>query len=114
MSLARFTTGLAVTVAGAETAVSVENVNLIGLLAAGIGAVVMAMSWLERRQEKKITDHEATEFARQDIRDKLENERHDHIMSEIRHVKDLVEFKTEIRSLRQDLRAALPELEKAG
>lgn len=80
-------------------AITTEHITLLAILAAGISTVIGAVTWVEKKIEKKISSHESREFEKYEAREKLEAERHARIMAEIGHVKEMVDIEGKLRQL---------------
>lgn len=104
---------LAVASEPALTGISEDHVALIASLVAFTTTVAGGLAWLDKRMERKIKAHEEAEFqkgeterkAREEletVRAKLEAERHEGILRELGHVKELVDLRGEIRRLREE------------
>lgn len=85
----------------AVAGVSDEHATTVATIGVGIGIVAAAIAWFDARIEKRLKAHELAEFAKQDARDKLDAERHRGLLSEISHVKDLIDLKGEIKAMRR-------------
>lgn len=99
VGLVALSSGGVIAVAGIPT----EHATTVATIGVGIGVVAAAIAWFDSRVEKRLKTHESAEFAKQDARDKLDAERHRGLLAEISHVKELIDLRGEIRSMRRRL-----------
>ena len=79
-------------------------VGLVGL----VGTVASGIAFYDRRVEKRLSEHEQKEFDKDEARDRLDEARHAHLLSEIAHVRELVDVRDQLRQLRAELPAHTP------
>lgn len=78
-----------------------EHATTAATIGVFIAVIAAAIAWFDSRVEKRLSAHEKAEFERIAARDKLEEERHRGLMNEIGHVKELIDLRGEIRSMRR-------------
>lgn len=97
-ALGKSGTALAVAGATTEIAVSGEVVTTLGILAAVVGTVIAILAFFDRRMKGQLTSHEKAEFERSDARDRLDAERNQRLHDELRHLRELINVRDEVRA----------------
>ena len=97
-----------------------DHATLIASMVTAVTVIAGGLAWLDRRMEAKIQAHERKEFEkdealkemnkeRYEARRRFEEERHESILREIAHVRDMLDVKGEIKKLREARYAAEPK-----
>lgn len=89
-----------------------EHATLIASIVTAVTVIAGGLAWLDRRMEAKIQAHEKKEFEkdeslkemnreRYEARRRFEEERHESILREIAHVRDMLDIKGELKKMRE-------------
>ena len=93
-----------------ETVVDPSHIGFVALLAALVGAVVVGITWVDKRIERKMESHAKADAERERLKTQLEDERHQTLLRELAQLRDSVSLRGEIRALRSQLVPALTPL----
>jgi hypothetical protein len=87
-----------------------DHVGFVALLAAVVGVVAVMIAWIDRRIERKMSDHAKADAERERLKSELDHERHQSLLRELGQLRESVSIRGEIRALRLQLAPALTPL----